>query len=424
MPQPPERGLSRRRLLELGGGFAAGAIVGGGTGAAAATSRSGKADATEAVTFDGPHGQAGVTLERRRHLAFAAFDLDVDLTGRFGRGELAALLQDWSTAARVLATGAALPQALGAAGALGAPADTGEAAGLGPARLTITLGLGPGVFDATRALVPAAARPKRFEPLPAFRGDALEEAWSGGDLAISAEADDPQVAVHAIHNLTRIARGAARLRWLQRGFVPATGAKEQAPRNLMGFQDGQSMLDHRDAKAAAAQLWAGSDAPTWMRGGGTYLLVRRIRMDLEPWDTATVEHQETTIGRTRAEGFFLADTGVGGAGYEGEPADRGSAESRGSHAAVARDAVFATGQILRRPYSYADGVVPATGQLDAGLIFLAYQRSIPDQFIPMQERLARFDALGEYVTPIGSAVFAIPPASRDARDWIGQGLLA
>jgi deferrochelatase/peroxidase EfeB len=189
----------------------------------------------------------------------------------------------------------------------------------------------------------------------------------------------------------------------------------------MGFRDGQSMLDHRDPAVSSKLLWAGPDAPAWMRGGGTQLVVRRIRMRFEQWDTATIQHQESTVGRSKRDGVFLPETAVG-RGDDGAAVDPDGTGLEGSHATVARAAASATGQILRRPYSYADGIVPADGQLDAGLIFLAFQRSIRDQFIPMQERLARLDAMNEYTTPIGSAVFVVPPASRGPKDWVGSGL--
>ncbi|MDO9352867.1 MAG: Dyp-type peroxidase [Solirubrobacteraceae bacterium] len=418
------RRLSRRRLLEIGGGFAAGAAIGGGAAGASARDDDVAQNAEASYPFDGPHEQAGITTPRQRHLALAAFTLDDGLHGAFGRGELAGLMQDWSTAARALAAGQALPEGLGSSAGLGAPADTGEADGLGPSGLTITFGFGPEVFGTERDLVRAADRPGRLETLPRFAGDALEPRWSGGDLLVAASADDAQVAVHAIRNLARMARGAAGLHWLQRGFLPETAKAGEAPRNLMGFRDGQSMLDHRDQVSAGKFLWSGSDAPAWMRGGGTQLVVRRIRMQLEAWDTATLEHQEATVGRSKGDGVFLPGTAAGrGDDYDGSAVDPDGRGAEGSHATVARDAATATGQILRRPYSYADGVVEETGQLDAGLIFLAFQRSIPDQFIPMQERIARLDAMNEYTSPIGSAVFAVPPASRGPKDWVGSGLL-
>ncbi len=415
--------LSRRRALQLGGAALAGAAVGAGGATAAQAGDDGPGPTAPDLPFDGPAQQQGIVSPRQRQLVLAAFTLATELRGEFGRGELAGLMQDWSQAARQLTAGDALGSSAGPATELGAPADTGEAAGLEAAGLTLTFGFGDGVFDADRGLVPEAARPPvRSLALPAFSGDALQPQWGGGDLVVSAGADDPQVAVHAIHNLARIATGAATLRWLQRGFLPANGAG--TPRNLMGFKDGTATLEDSAEDALQRYLWAGAESPEWMRGGGTYLVIRRIRMLLEPWDRATLEKQEDTIGRTKAEGAPL------GQEREEDPVDLARLQTGGeyavperTHVAIAHRAAAQGARIHRRPYSYADGVDPATGRLDAGLVFLAFQRSIAGQFVPLQRELSRIDALNEYTQAIGSAAFAIPPASHSARDWVGSGLL-
>ncbi len=416
-------GVTRRQALQLGGG----ALVGAAAGAAAATAAASAGDppgpTAPQLPFDSDAEQQGIVTPRQRQLALAAFTLAPELRGGFGRGELATLMQDWSAAARQLTAGADLARGAGPTAAVGAPADTGEATGLDAAGLTITFGFGGAVFDPARALVAASTRPRELAaPLPAFDGDALEPGWSGGDLLISAAADDPQVAVHAVHALARIGTGAAALRWLQTGFLPGSGAS--TPRNLMGFKDGTVTLEGAASGTQRRYLWAGSESPAWMQGGGTFLVVRRIRMLLEGWDRATLEKQEDTIGRTRAEGAPL------GQARESDPVDLAKLKTTGeyavperSHVAIAHRAAASGATIHRRPYSYAGGVDRATGQLDAGLIFLSYQRSIARQFVPLQRSLAQLDALNEYTRAIGSAAFAVPPASRGAQDWVGRSLL-
>lgn len=352
----------------------------------------------------------------------AAFTLDATLTGAFGRGELAGLMQDWSAASRRLVAGEPVTDGGTTASDLGAPSDTGEAAGLGAAGLTVTFGFGGAVFDRVRGLVSADAVPADLRAsLPAFRGDALQDRWCGGDLLVSAAADDAQVAIHAVHQLSRLAGGAATLQWVQRGFLPDGPG---TPRNLMGFKDGTATLEDASDDVLERHLWAGTDAPAWLRDGGTLLVVRRIRMLLEPWDRTTVGTQEDVIGRTKSEGAPL------GQQHEHDPVDLAKLTTTGdymvperSHVAIAHRLAAQGARMHRRPYSYTDGVDPATGQLDAGLIFLAFQRSVTDQFVPLQRELARLDALGAYTQAIGSAVFAIPPASRDAHDWVGRTLL-
>lgn len=429
--RPPESSpgtageLNRRRVLGLGGGLLAGAtlgVLGTAAGSAGLKEARGPLSDAPALPFDTHHAQQGITTPQPRHLALAALDLAPELTGRLGRQELGGLLRDWSTAARTFVAGDPLTAALGPSPGLAAPADTGDAVDLAASGLTISFGFGPGLFDAARALTPAAARPRQLQPLPAFRGDALEGPWSGGELLIAAAADDPQVALHAVRNLARIGRGAVGLRWLQRGFLPDTRDPDGIPRNLMGFKDGISMLDHQDAQVARRLLWAGAESPAWMRDGGTYLVVRRIRMLLESWDRTALTDQEAIIGRSKAGGELPsapehrdpAGLTVNAPGYAGT--------TRRSHVVLARSAAAAGQQLLRRPYSYADGVDPATGQLDGGLLFLAFQRRIDAQFTPMQALLSTSDALSAYSRHIGSATFALPPASRGPRDWVGSGL--
>ncbi len=79
--------------------------------------------------------------------------------------------------------------------------------------------------------------------------------------------------------------------------------------------------------------------------------------------------------------------------------------------------------ILRRGYSFTDGIDKRTGQLDAGLFFLAYQADPREQFVPLQAALASGDALNEYIQHVGSALFAIPPGVADRHGFVGETLL-
>ena len=76
-------------------------------------------------------------------------------------------------------------------------------------------------------------------------------------------------------------------------------------------------------------------------------------------------------------------------------------------------------RFLRRGYSYDDTPEQASEISDAGLLFCSYQADIGSQFVPVQRRLAELDLLNTWTTPIGSAVFAIPPGVSQG-DWIGS----
>ena len=205
--QPGPGGLSRRHLL---GGAGALGIAGG---LAAVVARDGRPVAREdgprRVDFEGPH-QAGIATPVQGHLHFASFDVITS-----DRAALVALLQEWTEAARDMTAGRQIGN--GAAETrLAPPPDTGEAVGLDAANLTLTVGFGPSLFDDRFGL--AASRPASLADLPTFPGDTLSPSQCGGDLAVQTCSDDPQVAVHAVRNLTRIAAGRAAIRWAQLGF--------------------------------------------------------------------------------------------------------------------------------------------------------------------------------------------------------------
>jgi deferrochelatase/peroxidase EfeB len=305
-------------------------------------------------------------------------------------------------------------RAAGPVNATGAlpPDDTGEALGLTPARLTITFGFGPTLFDDRFGL--ASKRPAALIDLPPFADDSLQPERSGGDLAVQACADDPQVAFHAVRNLARIGRGIVYMRWSQLGFgrTSSTSRAQDTPRNLMGFKDGTNNIKLEDEDALRRFVWVGEgDDPAWMRNG-SYLVSRRIRMLIEVWDRATLDDQEQTIGRHKSSGAPL------GATREFDAVDR-SKLPVDAHVRLAKSDV----RILRRGYSFTDGVDDRLGQLDAGLFFLAFQRDPRTQFVPLQRRLAQNDALNEYISHTGSAIFAVPPGATGPGRFVGDGLL-
>jgi deferrochelatase/peroxidase EfeB len=384
---------------------ASGSILASGRSAGAAEDQS-----SHAVPFEGIH-QAGITTPEQRFLAFAAFDVTA------GNGDdLQDLLASWTAAAARLAAG---EQLAGPSGIYAPPADTGETLGFAPARLTLTFGLGPSLFDDRFGL--HDKRPVALVDLPGFPGDALDTSLSGGDLCIQACADDAQVAFHAIHNLSRLALGAAVLRYVHCGFA-ASAVGPPAPRNLLGFQDGTANLDAADSAAMDRHVWVGDDNDqAWMRGG-TYLVFRRIRIHLEQWDRMTLDDQEQTIGRKKDTGLplgtldasYVAD--LSAVGPNGVPVIPDSA-----HIRVASPVLNNGAAILRRGYSFADGIDPESGELDAGLLFICFQSDPGKQFIPIQQRLASSDALSDFLLPTGSAVFACPPGVRGT-DPIGSAL--
>nr|WP_311243468.1 iron uptake transporter deferrochelatase/peroxidase subunit [Microbacterium sp. WCS2018Hpa-23] len=412
-------GLSRRGLLglALGGGVASLAVgVGAGlTGGVALGRARAHADAEHAYDFFGAH-QAGITTPVQEHLHFASFDM----MPRTDRDDLITLLQDWTYAASRMTQGLEVS----ATGAVGGdaevpPDDTGEALGLPAAGLTITIGFGPGLFeneDGDRYGI-AAGRPAALERLPAFLGDDLDPQASHGDLCIQACADDPQVAVHAIRNLSRIAFGRAKLRWSQLGFgkTSRTTSDQATPRNLFGFKDGTANILADDSAALDENVWVGSsDEPAWMTGG-SYLVARKIAMLIETWDRVRLSEQDAIIGRDKGAGAPLSG------GDEFTAPDFGtSAIDADAHVRLAHPDQNDGIRILRRGFNYVNGNNDL-GRLDAGLFFLSYQRD-PAQFITLQRRLST-DLMNEYIRHVGSGIWAIP-AGATPGSYVGAELFA
>ncbi|WP_431044725.1 iron uptake transporter deferrochelatase/peroxidase subunit [Streptomyces sp. P1-3] len=416
--EPERQRPSRRALIGWGGaGLALGAAAAGGTVAAVRHGDDAEpvAEAGAAVAFHGGH-QAGIATPVQDRLHFAAFDVTTD-----DRDELIALLKEWTKAAARMTAGHAVGE--GAVGGLAEapPDDTGEALGLKPSRLTLTVGFGPTLFQDRKGRDRFGLRKQRPEALidlPAFPGDNLDAARSGGDLCVQACADDPQVAVHAIRNLARIGMGKVAIRWSQLGFgkTSSTTPDAQTPRNMMGFKDGTRNVSGTDTAALKKHVWVSAkDGPDWMVDG-SYLVARRIRMHIETWDRTSLQEQEDIFGRNKGEG-----APVGRQRERDEPNLKAMLPT--AHVRLAHPDSNGGATILRRGYSFTDGT-DGLGRLDAGLFFLAYQRDVRDGFVPVQQSLARDDALNEYIQHVGSAVFAVPPGVRDEDDWWGRTLLS
>lgn len=393
--------LSRRRLLASAGLGAAGVGLGAGgylVGHEAATADAAESSGT--VPFYGDH-QAGIATPAQDRLHFASFDLETE-----SKAELRELMEAWSEAAREMTEGRMIGNENN--NVYAPPDDTGEALGLTAANLTITFGFGPGVFDRP-GLGLAAQRPAALKPLPTLPGDELNAIESGGDICVQACADDPQVVFHAVRNLARIGRGTVTMRWSQLGFgrTSATSRAQETPRNLFGMKDGTANIKAEDTDAMDKFVWV-DQGPAWIRGG-SYLVTRRIRMNLEVWDRSSLGDQEETIGRQKYNGAPL------GGSDEFEPLPLDDKDSNGepvipanSHVRLASAQENDGLQILRRGYSFTDGVDQSLGDLEAGLFFIAFQRDPEKQFVALQRKLGVNDTLNEYIKHVGSAVFAVP----------------
>ncbi|SDM58964.1 iron uptake transporter deferrochelatase/peroxidase subunit [Streptomyces wuyuanensis] len=409
--------ISRRRLLGTVGaagatGLALGA-VGGAAGHAVTAADPATALATVGSTGESFHGehQSGITSPMQSHGHLVAFDL----VAGAGRREAAALMRRWSaTAARLMA---------------GEPADddTGVALDAGPSSLTITFGFGRTFFDRTGL---AAQRPVQLDPLPAFSGDRLDPRRSEGDLWVQIGANDALVAFHALRAVQKAAGAAARTRWQMTGFnrSPGVTAQPMTSRNLMGQIDGTrnpKPSDHdfdRRVFVPAAGSGSGSPGqPAWM-AGGSYAVVRRIRMLLDDWEKLNLRDQELVIGRRKSDGAPL----TGGGETTELDLDRTGPDGSlvvpaNAHARISAPEQNAGAAMLRRPFSYHDGMA-ADGTPDAGLLFVCWQADPLRGFVPVQRKLDRGDALSTFIRHEASGLFAVPGGAEKG-EYVGERLL-
>ncbi len=413
-------GPSRRRFMQgAAGGVLAGGILGGaagayasGTGGSPAPSGSMRdkdtVDLSRRHAFYGQAHPAGVRTPPQRYAVFMTFDMLDGTTGR----DLQVLLARWSAAIAQMMEGDPIgtvqPNRPGAVGI-----DTGEALGLDAASLTVTVGLGPAIFDDRFGL--AAGRPALLKDLPRIAGDNIHPDTSGGDLSVQACADDPQVAYHAVRNLARMVRDTAKTGWTVLGFGRASaGPGQETPRNLFGFKDGTRNIDTSDEYDDF--VWVKDDG--WMTGG-TYQVVRKIRMNIEIWDADDIADQQTIFGREKVSGAPLT-------GKREKDTPDFTAHSHGertisptSHISLAAHEHNGGVKLLRRPYNYTDGI-NKVGQLDAGLLMIIYVND-PEHFIRIQRKLGASDRLNEYISHIGSGIWAIPPSPKKGH-FIAQDL--
>lgn len=464
-PDGSRHAVSRRHMLGLLGAGGIGAAAGGALGfAGGRASADGAADAkaeTDELTypFEGEH-QAGIITPAQDRMHFAAFAMMEDTT----REDLIDLLQRWTTAARRLTIGGEVS----AKGAFGGgpnfpPDDTGEAYDLGPSGLTLTFGFGRSLFTTApaeqmtgdgeaRRGEPGEGRsdrgesrtapspvdrfgiadrmPADFTELPVMANDFIIPERSGGDLCIQACANDPQVASHAIRNLTRMAMGTAVLKWSQIGFgrTSSTSTSQKTPRNLFGQKDGTMNLKAEEPELINEHVWIGEGggdgnpdpAKTAWAAGGTYLTARRITMTIEVWDSLQLEEQERVTGRDKIDGAPLSGGG------EFDQPDFKARDDRGLPVIDERSHLFRVHpdhndgiRMLRRGYNFIDGN-DDQGRLDAGLFFIAFTKT-PGRFARVHQNMARDDMFLEYLKTTSSSVFLIPPGV-GPEGYVGQAL--
>lgn len=392
--------LQRRNFLKHAA--LAGAAVGGNFLAASAVALEPRKTISQpnSYPFFGKY-QQGIATPAQHHIYFMVLDLHTDDVQK-----IKAMFQTWTAYSNNLTQGKNVKPY--SANSYIPPVDTGESDSLNPYHLTLTFGVSPRFFEKLNI---SHLKPAELKDLPHFPRDQLRAEYTGGDICIQACADDPQVAFHAVRNLVRVARANVTMRWSQSGFNSFEG--NETPRNLFGFKDGTG---NPQGEELAQTVWYQGE--NWLKGG-SFLVARRIQMHLETWDRTNLHGQEETFGRYRDSGAAF------GKQTEFQAVDVSEKNAKGesvipdiSHLHLAKKTGL---KMLRRSFSYASGVDPRTGQFDAGLLFISFQKD-PKQFIQIQNSLGNIDKMNEYITHIGSGLFACFAGVKEENDYLGRAL--
>jgi deferrochelatase/peroxidase EfeB len=400
---------NRRDFLRGLGAGAAGVAIGGTAGAGlVATAASGGVRVPASMPFHGAN-QAGVVTPAQSQATHIAFDV---VAG--DRAALTELFHTITERARFLTAGGTPPEI----GIAGPPSDSGV---LGPAvpadNLTVTLGVGASLFDHRFGL--AERKPAALTAMPTFPDDHLDPAQTHGDLSLQICAGNRDTVAHALRDIARHTRGGMQIRWRVDGFV-SPPRPAGTPRNLMGFKDGTSNLEATDAGQMGRRVWL--PAGDWA-AGGTYQVVRKIRMLVEFWDRVSIVEQERMFGRRRDTGAPLdGDNEKDVPKYVEDPTGDTIPLDAHMRRANPRTAQTDGSRILRRPYNYDHGF-DAVGDLDMGLVFVCFQQDPDKQFATIQRRLAG-EPLVDYIQPVGGGYFLVLPGVRNVDDYLGSSLLS
>ncbi|MEZ0110417.1 deferrochelatase/peroxidase EfeB [Catenulispora sp. EB89] len=408
--------VSRRKFLwgtaaGAAGTAVTGSVLIGGARADADASDTGHVTTADSYPFHGAH-QSGILTPtpgaKQPFSCFAAFD-----STAASKADLTALMKTLTERARFLTAG-------GAPANLGISQPPSDSDVLGPDvpadGLTFTVGLGASLFDDRYGL--AAHKPAKLKPMTIFPNDSPDPAWMHGDLSLQLCANHPDIIHHAIRDIAKHTRGAMQLRWKIEGYN-SPPRPSGTPRNLLGFKDGTA---NPTGGLASDLVWSGAGEPAWAQGG-TYQVIRLIRMLVEFWDRVSINEQETMFGRRRDSGAPLDGNNENDApNYAADP--NGNVIPLTSHIRLAnpRDAKTADQRLIRRSYNYDLGL-DQNGDIQAGHIFVAYNQDLERQFETVQKRLVG-EPLIDYVQPFGGGYFYALPGVADDQDWFASKLLA
>ena len=340
------------------------------------------------------------------------------------------------------------------------------------AHLTITLGISIRGFE--KLGVPAELRPQDLREIPWGQLVNTAPGSDFGDLVLQICADNLYICEHVVRRIEEELGEeftlASTVIGSQRYSSRAGRTSRREGRALIGFLDGTSNLDPRNKEEDAALVFVDPDnvgeypdnppteppaevsqygqqpgqgphfppdlatkpaqEPEWTEHG-TYMTVQVSKFETRAWDDLTQDDQEKTVGRFKVSGASL-DLTDEDADLEKDPVFASDPTSLKVPAvahirkANPRGPEDAKRRIFRRGYPLIGAGV---GDLQRGLIFIAFARTISTQFefiVRGWMRNKDFPTLDAGVDPLfakvgdtilGGGYYFVPPLEHKTQPW-------
>ncbi len=259
--------------------------------------------------------------------------------------------------------------------------------------LTMTFGVS---LDWARSLYPDS---QFSESLPTFQREQLQ-GNEGGDFVVQFCADDPNTVFAAHESFVADFTESTTDLWHQDGFRPKQTERGEF-RNAIGFFDG--IINPRSEKKLDEGVWIDATDPASPLHGATYMVIRRLRFNMDRWNRMSTGLQERAVGRKKDTGAPLSG------GERKDQVDLGAKHSNGewvtpeaSHARRAHPSFVGRPLMLRRGYGFHNS------DKDQGTLFIAFMNDLLT-FKLTQQRMDEMDDILSNTVCTGAGYFVVLP---------------
>ncbi|MBX9363942.1 Dyp-type peroxidase [Streptomyces sp. WAC04114] len=250
------------------------------------------------------------------------------------------------------------------------------------------------------ALPSRTDRPQQLKRMPSFAGDVLDPVQSHGDLLLHITGSSDRAVRQAAERTLR-ALPHQQVRWRADGTRPENRTEDGRglSRNPFHFTEGHGNPATAAETAERATVRAGQGEPSWAIGG-SYEVIRIIRLATDFWDRDTIPEQERIIGRRRNGRWLDGTPSTERVVFATDP--HGKITPLDAHVRRAAPNPRTPPPMVRRSYNYN------RAPDDQGLIFSCFQSDLERGFEAVQRRL-QGEAMAKYTLTTGGGYFFVPP---------------